>query len=138
MNTPAKLKQLDQIRRLTRLLDTAFKIPGLGIKVGLDPIIGLLPGVGDLATTILSAYIIFLAARFQLPKGMLVQMFLNVALEFAVGTVPFLGDFFDAFFKSNVRNLALLEKHLSDTAPRLQAEDVWHLDSAKGNNLNRV
>ena len=112
MNTTAKLKQLNHIRRLTRLMDTAFRVPGLRLKVGLDPIIGLISGVGDLVATATSAYIIILATQFRLPKGLLGTMILNVALEFVVGTIPLFGDIFDAYFKSNVRNLDLLECHL--------------------------
>ncbi|MEO1299225.1 MAG: DUF4112 domain-containing protein [Cyanobacteria bacterium J06636_16] len=110
----SRLRNLNRIRRLSRLMDTAFKIPGTGFKVGLDPIIGLVPGAGDLITTAISAYILILAARFRLSRGVFGQMVFNVLLEAVVGTVPLLGDVFDAFYKSNVRNLALLESHLKE------------------------
>ena len=138
MNTNTKLRQLNHIRRLTRLMDTAFRVPGLGLKVGLDPIVGLIPGIGDLIATITSAYIIILATRFRLPKGILGAMVLNVALEFVVGTIPLLGDIFDAYFKSNVRNLELLENHLAAVSPNLQVEDDWHLNSAADGSLSQV
>lgn len=138
MNTYTKLRQLDHIRRITRLMDSAFRVPGLGLKVGLDPIIGLIPGIGDLVATITSAYIIFLATRFRLPKGILGAMVLNVALEFVVGTIPLLGDIFDAYFKSNVRNLELLEKHLATVSPGLRVEDDWHLNSVADGSLSQV
>lgn len=138
MNTTAKLKQLNHIRRLTRLMDTAFRVPGLGLKVGLDPIIGLIPGVGDLVATATSAYIIILATQFRLPKGILGTMILNVALEFVVGTIPLLGDIFDAYFKSNVRNLDLLEKHLATVSPNLRVEDDWDLSSVAAGSLSQV
>ena len=138
MNTYTKLRQLDHIRRITRLMDSAFRVPGLGLKVGLDPIIGLIPGIGDLVATITSAYIIFLATRFRLPKGILGAMVLNVALEFVVGTIPLLGDIFDAYFKSNVRNLELLEKHLATVSPGLRVEDDWHLNSVADGSLGQV
>ncbi len=93
-------------------MDSAFRIPGIGFKIGLDPIIGLIPGLGDIIATIVSAYIIFLATRFRLPGNVFRQMIFNVALEAVVGAIPLLGDIFDAFYKSNVRNLALLETHL--------------------------
>lgn len=118
LNTPtvvkasSRLRNLNRIRRLSRLMDTAFRVPGTNFKLGLDPIIGLVPGAGDLVTTAVSAYILMLAARFKLPKGVLGQMAFNIVLEAIVGTVPLLGDVFDAFYKSNVRNLALLEAHL--------------------------
>lgn len=128
MNNTAKLKQLNRIRRLTRLMDTAFKVPGLGLKVGLDPIVGLIPGIGDVLSTATSAYI-FLATQFQLPKAMIGKMAMNVGLELLVGAVPLLGDVFDAFFKSNVRNLALLEAHLAAESPTLEADDEFNLAS---------
>ncbi|MEO0490536.1 MAG: DUF4112 domain-containing protein [Cyanobacteria bacterium J06659_2] len=129
MNHTAKLKQLNRIRRLTRLMDTAFNVPGLGLKVGLDPIVGLIPGIGDVISTATSAYIIFLATQFQLPTGTIGKMAMNVGLEFLVGAVPLLGDVFDAFFKSNVRNLALLEAHLQGESPTLQVENDFDLAS---------
>lgn len=129
MNTITKLRQLNRIRRLTRLMDSAFRIPGIGFKIGLDPIVGLIPGLGDLVATAISGYIIFLATQFNLPRGVIGSMVANVGLEFIVGTVPLLGDIFDAFFKSNVRNLELLEKHLAMTSPELKVEDDLALKS---------
>lgn len=121
MNTPLSLTEihlterlatLDRIRKLSRLMDTAIRIPGIGMRIGLDPIIGLIPGLGDLISTAFSAYIIYLATRFRLPGSILGWMIFNIMLEAVVGTVPLIGDLFDAFYKSNIRNLALLEQHL--------------------------
>jgi hypothetical protein len=123
MNTSAKLKQLNYLRRLSRLMDTAFRVPGLGVKIGLDPIIGLIPGIGDVIATVVSAYLIVLAAQFRLPTHILSKMVFNVALEFVVGAIPVVGDIFDAFFKSNIRNLALLEAHLAIANPDLTTSD---------------
>ncbi|MGF1495421.1 MAG: DUF4112 domain-containing protein [Elainellaceae cyanobacterium] len=106
---------LQQIRRLSRLMDTAIRIPGTRFRIGLDPIIGLIPGAGDLVTTGFSAYILILAMRFGLPSSMLRRMVFNVALESVLGAVPLIGDIFDAFFKANMRNLALLERHLQES-----------------------
>ncbi len=112
MNTVERLATLNRIRRLSRLMDTAIGIPGTRFRIGLDPIIGLIPGAGDLVSTSFSAYIIFLAARFGLPRQVLTQMIFNIALEAVVGSVPLVGDLFDAAYKSNIRNLNLLERHL--------------------------
>ncbi|MBE9079586.1 DUF4112 domain-containing protein [Romeria aff. gracilis LEGE 07310] len=120
MDTSARLRNLNRIRRLSRLMDTAFRIPGIGLRIGLDPIIGLVPGLGDLIATAVSAYILFLAARFRLPGKVFGRMVFNVGLEFVIGAIPLLGDIFDAFFKSNVRNLALLEAHLQAAEPDLE------------------
>lgn len=112
MNTVERLATLNRIRRLSRLMDTAIGIPGTRFRIGLDPIMGLIPGAGDLVSTSFSAYIIFLAARFKLPRQVLTQMIFNIALEAVVGSVPLVGDLFDAAYKSNIRNLNLLERHL--------------------------
>lgn len=112
MNTVERLATLNRIRRLSRLMDTAIGIPGTRFRIGLDPIMGLIPGAGDLVSTSFSAYIIFLAARFRLPRQVLTQMIFNIALEAVVGSVPLVGDLFDAAYKSNIRNLNLLERHL--------------------------
>jgi len=126
MNTPQRLATLQRIRRLSRLMDTAIRIPGIGFRIGLDPILGLVPGAGDLVSTVISAYIIFLAARFQLPRQALTQMVLNIGLEAVVGTVPLVGDLFDAAYKANIRNLTILEAHLSATEPELEKIAVTH------------
>ncbi|MGB3613678.1 MAG: DUF4112 domain-containing protein, partial [Elainellaceae cyanobacterium] len=130
MNTVSdRLKTLNRIRKLSRLMDTAIGIPGTKFRIGLDPIIGLLPGAGDLLTTGFSVYTLVLAARFRLPAALMRNMILNVALESVLGTVPIFGDIFDAFFKANMRNLAVLEQHLQETSPELQAEDAENLSS---------
>lgn len=129
MNETKQLKTLAQIRKLSRLLDTAIGIPGTKFRIGLDPIMGLVPGLGDLVATVFSAYIIFLAARFGLPWRVVGWMVFNVGLEAVVGTVPLVGDLFDAFYKSNIRNLALLEEHLRQAEPELKVADAQDLTS---------
>ncbi len=120
MNTVERLATLNRIRKLSRLMDTAIGIPGTKFRIGLDPIIGLVPGAGDVITTLFSAYIIYLATRFRLPAKDIKKMLFNIGLEAAVGTVPLIGDFFDAYYKSNIRNLAILEQHLQVTEPELE------------------
>jgi hypothetical protein len=120
MNTVERLVTLNRIRRLSRLMDTAIRIPGTSFRIGLDPIMGLVPGAGDIVSTAFSAYIIFLATRFGLPRATLNQMIFNIALEAVVGTVPLVGDLFDAAYKSNIRNLDILERHLQVVEPELE------------------
>jgi hypothetical protein len=120
MNTAERLATLNRIRKLSRLMDTAIRIPGTGFRIGLDPIMGLVPGAGDLVSTAFSAYIIYLATRFAIPGKDLRKMLFNIGLEAAVGTVPLVGDFFDAYYKSNIRNLAILEQHLQASDPELE------------------
>jgi hypothetical protein len=120
MNTAERLATLNRIRRLSRLMDTAIGIPGTRFRIGLDPIMGLVPGAGDLISTGFSAYIIYLATRFGIPSKDLRRMIFNIGLEAVVGTVPLVGDFFDAYYKSNIRNLAILEQHLQAAEPELE------------------
>lgn len=120
MNTAERLATLNRIRKLSRLMDTAIGIPGTRFRIGLDPIMGLVPGAGDLLSTGFSAYIIYLATRFGIPSKDLRRMIFNIGLEAVVGTVPLVGDFFDAYYKSNIRNLAILEQHLQAAEPELE------------------
>lgn len=105
-------RQLERLRSLARLLDNAVQIPGTRFRFGLDPIIGLVPGIGDAIGAILSTFIIFQAARMGAPKSTLVRMMANVGWDTLVGEIPVLGDLFDFGWKSNTRNIALLERHL--------------------------
>lgn len=113
---PSSDAALAQARALARLLDTAVRIPGTSFRVGLDPIIGLVPGVGDLLGGALSAYVLLLAARAGASRPVLLRMLANLGTDAVVGAVPLAGDLFDAGFKANARNLALLEQHVA--APR--------------------
>lgn len=131
MNKLEQIKTLNRIRKFSRILDASIGLPFTKFKIGLDPILGLVPGLGDVVTTAFSAYIIVMAARFGLPWRTIRQMLLNVGLEFVVGEIPIIGDIFDAFYKSNIRNLSLLEQHLQQVEPELEAIDTEHLSSAK-------
>ncbi len=115
MKTPLPTKHISRInklRRLSRVMDNAIAIPGTKIRFGLDPILGLLPGGGDTITGGLSAYIVVEAARMGLPPEVLYKMVGNILIDSFVGTIPVLGDLFDVGWKSNVKNIELLEKHL--------------------------
>ena len=113
MKTPPKhIARISKLRRISRVLDNAITIPGTKISFGLDPILGLLPGGGDTITGGLSAYIVVEAARMGLPREVLGKMVGNILLDSFAGTVPILGDLFDVGWKSNVKNIELLEKHL--------------------------
>lgn len=103
---------LKRVRNLSVLMDSAFKLPVINKRIGLDSIIGLVPGVGDAVGMLFSAYIIFEAAKLGLPKSVLGRMAFNVAVETILGTPPIIGDIFDAYWKANLRNMRLLERHL--------------------------
>jgi hypothetical protein len=105
-------RRTGQARALARLLDTAVRVPGTSFRIGLDPLLGLVPGIGDLVGGALSAYVLLLAARAGASKAVLLRMLANVGVDALVGTVPLVGDLFDAGYKANARNVALLERHL--------------------------
>ena len=118
MKTPPSIKQIskiDKLRRISKVLDNAITVPGTKISFGLDPILGLLPGGGDTITGGISAYIVVEAARMGLPHKILWQMVGNILIDSFAGTIPVLGDFFDVGWKSNIKNIELLEKHLDIT-----------------------
>jgi hypothetical protein len=104
------------VRVLARLLDSSIPIPGTSWSIGFDPIVGLIPGIGDLIGAVLSGYIILEAARAEVPTLTLARMLVNVGIDTLLGAVPALGDVFDAAWKSNMKNVALLERHLAVTA----------------------
>jgi hypothetical protein len=95
---------------LASLLDDIFQIPGTGIRFGLDPLLGLVPGIGDLLTGAASFLIIFSAWQRQIPRVTVARMVANVAIDTLVGSVPLLGDAFDVAWKSNRKNINLLER----------------------------
>ncbi len=105
---------LVRLNRYATLLDARFRVPGTRIRFGLDPIIGLLPGVGDLLGLALSLYVVVEAIRLGVSKHVLFKMLRNVALEALVGVVPVLGDVFDIAFKANLRNTALLKGYIEE------------------------
>jgi hypothetical protein len=111
------MEDLDAVRRrlarLAWLLDNSIPIPGLRFRVGLDAILGLIPGLGDVIGVLFSSYIVREAARIGAPPSVLTRMAFNVAIDGLIGLVPFAGDFFDAVWKANQRNLALLDAHLA-------------------------
>jgi len=104
--------RVERLRRIGYLLDNSIPIPGTGYRVGLEAIIGLVPGLGDLVGGGFSAWIILQAARLGAPPAVLARMGWNLLVDTAVGTIPLLGDLFDAGFKANMRNLALLDRHI--------------------------
>jgi len=102
-------------RRLSVLLDSALRIPGTELRIGLDPILGaLLPELGDALTGVLSLSLLLVAFRQRVPKLVLARMLLNIALDALLGAIPLVGDAFDFAFKANEKNLQLIERHRRD------------------------
>jgi len=112
---PANIEK--SLERLGWLMDDLFRIPVLGWRVGLDALIGLVPGgLGDTTTSLVSFYILAAAVRYRVPKITVLRMALNIALDYVFGSVPIVGDLFDAWFKSNQKNLDLLRKRATVSA----------------------
>jgi hypothetical protein len=101
-----------RLQRFAWLLDNSVPLPGLDFRIGLDAVLGLIPGFGEAAGVLLSTYIVHHAWRLGVPRSVLVRMWLNIVIEGVVGAVPLLGDIFDAAWKANMRNVALLEAHM--------------------------
>jgi hypothetical protein len=103
------------LEQLSFLMDGLFRIPGTGWRVGLDAIVGLIPGVGDFATTAVSLYILAAGVRYRVPKVTLLRMATNIGIDYLVGSVPVVGDLFDAAWKSNQMNVELLKRRAAVT-----------------------
>lgn len=100
---------LNQVDRLAWLLDNSIQIPLINYRIGLDALIGLIPGLGDAAGLVVSSFIVLQAVRLRAPRAILMRMVFNIVMEALVGLIPILGDLFDATFKANVRNVRLLQ-----------------------------
>ncbi len=113
MNDPPAHPGLRRVQTLARILDSSLHLPGTSIRIGLDPVIGLIPGIGDLLGAVFSGYIILEAARAGVPAFTLARMLANVGVDTLTGAVPLAGDAFDAAWKSNIRNADLFERCLN-------------------------
>ena len=116
---------LRALRKWATLLDAAFQVPGTTFRFGLDAIIGLIPGAGDIGTAFFSVMILLHAVRLKIPKVVIGRMLLNTALDMVAGTVPLVGDLFDAGYKANLRNMALLERHANRSVPPDRSDYIF-------------
>jgi hypothetical protein len=105
------------LRRFAFLMDQAFAIPGTRIRVGLDAVLGLIPGIGDIVGALMSTWIIAGALRYRVRMRTIVRMVLNVAADLLFGAIPVAGDVFDFLYDANVKNMALLEAHRDRRRP---------------------
>jgi hypothetical protein len=110
-------RRIDGLRVWQRLLDSAFRVPGTGIRFGWDPIIGLVPWVGDAVMALFGSVVIYHAYQLRLPRVVQLRMLINLAIDVAIGVIPFVGDVADVFWKANARNFALLERYAGTNRP---------------------
>jgi uncharacterized protein DUF4112 len=113
-----RYKTVQRLESLSRLLDVAYRVPGTKIRFGVDALLGLLPGVGDVASAALSSYLIYEAYRLGAPRRALALMVGNVAFDTMIGAVPLVGDAADVFWRANVRNMQILRSHLASAGER--------------------
>lgn len=109
------------VERLSWLMDDLFRVPVLGWRVGLDALFGLIPALGDTSTALVSSYILIAAVRHRVPKITLLRMGLNVAIDYILGSVPVVGDLFDAWWKANHMNVDLLRKHATGSVEEVRS-----------------
>ena len=112
------------LRNFARLMDQAFPIPGTNIRVGLDAVVGLIPGIGDVVGGVMSTWIIFGALRHRVRPGIIMRMVLNVCIDLLFGAVPVAGDVFDFMFEENMRNMRLLELHRDRRRPPRSTAEI--------------
>ena len=105
------MQRLEALRRISQLLDSAFELPGTTYRIGLDPIMGLVPVIGDLASPLFTIGVLWQARELGIPKIVQMRMIFNTAIDALIGVIPIAGDIFDFAWKSNLMNLALLERH---------------------------
>lgn len=106
-----QVKLLERLDKMAWLMDRSIRLPG-GFRIGLDGLIGLIPGIGDTIGMLISLYLWFSARKISAPKSLQFKMLGNILLEFFVGLIPVLGDLFDFYFKANVRNMTLLREYV--------------------------
>jgi len=118
----------NHLERIALLMDQSIRIPGTGIRFGLDPVIGFFfPVAGDAIGAIVSAYIVLVSVKYGLPKIVIARMVFNIAADFVVGSIPFLGDAADFVWKVNTRNLRLLNKYASGKRGSFWSDWAWVL-----------
>ena len=117
LDRPERSVKIDEsLDRLSWLMDDLIRIPGINWRFGLDALVGLVPGFGDTVTSLVSFYILAAAVRYRVPKVTLLRMGLNIGIDYLVGSFPLVGDLFDAWWKSNQMNVALLSKRATVSA----------------------
>ena len=102
---------------LAQILDSSLTIPGTSIRIGLDPLLGLIPGIGDLISNAIGSSLLFLATKAGVPRIVILRMSLNIVINMVLGAIPVIGDLFSIWFKSNLQNAQLLHRHCQTTAP---------------------
>jgi hypothetical protein len=118
-------QRLESLRKLQHLLDNAFRVPGTSLRFGWDPILGAVPWVGDVLAALMSCAIVVQAHHMRVPRVVQVRMLLNTAIDVIAGSLPFVGDVADLFWKSNTKNFSLLERHAAQPQPATSGDRLF-------------
>jgi hypothetical protein len=113
-----------RLQRIAKLMDSQIRVPVIGLRIGADAIIGLVPGVGDIVTGAIGAYLIYEAQRLGIPRSAVLRMVGNIVVDTAIGAIPFAGDIWDFFFRANDRNMQILARHIGGLPIDLPYEDT--------------
>jgi hypothetical protein len=108
----SKEESLMRLEGLGKLMDGAFEIPGTNVRIGIDAVIGIVPGIGDVISGLMSSYLIWEARRLGVSKWVMARMVANTMIDTTIGAIPIAGDVFDVMFRANMKNMALLRRHL--------------------------
>ena len=113
-----------RLKRIARLMDSQIRVPVIGLRIGADAIIGLMPGVGDVVTGAIGAYLIYEAQQLGIPRSAVLRMIANIAVDTAIGVIPVAGDIWDFFFRANDRNMQILARHIGGLPMDVPYEDT--------------
>jgi hypothetical protein len=116
-----------RIGRVTHVLDELVSVPGTPIKIGLDPVIGIIPVAGDAIAALVGVWVILEASRFGIPRVVLGRMIANLVVDLGIGAIPLIGDAYDLFFRSNSRNLDLFRRHALDPGASTRGEQAFFI-----------
>ena len=113
-----------RLQRIAKLMDSQIRVPVIGLRIGADAILGLVPGVGDILTGAIGAYLIYEAQRLGIPRSAVLRMVANIAFDTAIGAIPLAGDIWDFFFRANDRNMQILARHIGGLPVDVAYEDA--------------
>ena len=113
-----------RLQRIAKLMDSQIRVPVIGLRIGADAIIGLVPGVGDIVSGAIGAYLIYEAQRLGIPRSAVLRMVANIVFDTAIGAIPIAGDIWDFFFRANDRNMQILARHLGGLPIDVPYEDA--------------
>jgi len=113
-----------RLQRIAKLMDSQIRVPVIGLRIGADAILGLVPGFGDIITGAIGAYLIYEAQKLGIPRSAVVRMVANIAVDTAIGAIPFAGDVWDLFFRANDRNMQILARHFGGLPVDVPYEDT--------------